>query len=248
MPASYNGYWLLNMKEGDFIRIDYVGRIKESGLIFDLTNEEIAKKEGVYNPQVKYGPLPVIIGSKFLIKGLEEAFEGMKIGEKKHLIIKPDKAFGDRSEKLIKLIPESEFTKQNMVPYQGMPVNIKNLQGRVLSFSGGRVKVDFNHPLAGKELEYDLEIKKHITDKQEKVKSILEFFYRPTGKEKVRIEGGMVEIFADSASDLPMKVKEEISKTIAKWVNGLEKIRFIEEYSPIIPEKMQNKKNTKEQN
>jgi len=230
------------MKQGDFIRIDYTGRIKESGKIFDLTNEETAKKEEIYNPQVKYGPLPVIIGSKFLIKGLEDALKEMKVGVKKHLILKPDQAFGKRSEKLIKLIPKSEFTKQNMVPYQGMPVNIKNLQGRVLSVSGGRVKVDFNHPLAGKELEYDIEVKEEITKKEDKVKSILEFFYRPTGKEEARIEKDVVELMIDPVNDLPKKVKDEISKTIVKWIDGLKKIRFIEEYSPIIPEKIQNDK------
>jgi len=235
------------MKEGDFVRIDYIGKIKESGLIFDLTNEEIAKKENVYNPQVKYNPLPVIIGSKFMIKGLEDALKDMKVGEKKHLIIKPDEAFGQRSEKLIKIIPESEFTKQNMVPYQGMPVNIKNLQGRVLSVSGGRVKVDFNHPLSGKDLEYDLEMKEQITKKEDQVKSVLEIFSRTTGKEEVRIEKEVVELTVDPVSDLPKKAKEEIAKIIVKWIPGLKNVKFTEEYSPIIPEKIQNNKSPEKQ-
>ena len=230
------------MKEGDFVRIDYVGRIKESGLIFDLTDEKVAKKENVYNPQVKYTPLSVIIGSKFLIQGLENTLREMKVGEKKHLILKPDQAFGKRSEKLIKLIPQSEFTKQNMVPYQGMPVNIKNLPGRVLSVSGGRVKVDFNHPLAGKDLEYDLEIIEQITKKEQKVKSILEFFYRPTGKEEVKVEEDVVELTLDPISDLPKRVKDEISKTIVAWIKGVDKVKFIEEYSPSIPEKIEKNK------
>ncbi len=233
------------MEEGDFIRIDYVGKIKESGLIFDLTSEEIAKKEGIHNPQVKYGPLPVIIGSKFLIKGLEDTLKEMKVDEKKHLILKPDQTFGQRSEKLIKLIPESEFTKKDMVPYQGMLVNIKNLMGRVLSVSVGRVKVDFNHPLAGKELEYDLEIREKITDKKEKIKSVLEFFYKPTGNEKVSTEKDVVELTVDSASDLPKKMKDEISRIIVRWIEGVKIVKFIEEYSPIIPEEIQNDKNTK---
>ena len=233
------------MKEGDFIKIDYIGRIKESGLIFDLTNEETARKEGLYNTQVKYGPLPVIIGSSFMIKGLEDVLKGMKIGEKKHVVLTPVHAFGERSEKLIKLIPESEFTKQNMVPYQGMVVNIRNLMGRVLSVSGGRVKVDFNHPLAGKDLEYDLEVIGEITDNKEKVKSVLELFYKTTGKEQVKIDENVVELTVDSESDLPKKLKDEISKVILTWVKSFSKVKFIEEYSPSIPEKIENDKNTK---
>lgn len=232
------------MKEGDFVRIDYVGKIKESGQIFDLTNEEIAKKEEVHNPNVNYGPLPAIIGSKFLIKGLDKTLREMKVGEKKHIVLGPEDTFGQRSEKMIKLIPESEFTKQDMVPYQGMPVRIKNLQGRVLSVSGGRVKVDFNHPLAGKELEYDIEIKEKITKKDEQVKSILEFFYKPTGKETVEIKDDTAEIAVDPKSDLPKKVKDKISETIVKWVDDLKKIRFIEEYSPSMSDKTQINKST----
>lgn len=232
------------MKEGDFIRIDYIARIKESGQIFDLTDEEVAKKEEVYNPQVRYGPMPVIIGSKFLIKGLEDALKDMKVGEEKHLIVQPEDAFGQRSEKMIKLIPESEFSKQNMVPYQGMPVRIKNLQGRVLSVSGGRVKVDFNHPLAGKELEYDLEVKEEIKDSSEKVKSVLQFFYRPTGNEEVKVSKNGAEVKLDPESDLPKKLKEKIAETIVKWIDGLDKVIFIEEYSPSMSEKTQINKNT----
>jgi FKBP-type peptidyl-prolyl cis-trans isomerase 2 len=233
------------MKKGDFIRIDYIARIKESGKIFDLTNEKVAKEEEVYNPQIRYGPMPVIIGSEFLIKGLENALKDMKVGEKKHLVVEPKDAFGERSEKLIKLIPESEFSKQDMVPYQGMPVRIKNLQGRVLSVSGGRVKVDFNHPLAGKELEYDIEIKEEIKDDKEKVRSILQFFYRPTGKEEVNLTKNKAEIKVDTTNDLPGKLKSKIAETVVKWIDKVEKVSFIEEYSPSMSDTTQINKNTK---
>ncbi|MEM5793189.1 MAG: peptidylprolyl isomerase [Candidatus Aenigmatarchaeota archaeon] len=229
------------MKEGDFVRINYIGRIKESGLIFDLTDEEVAKKEDVYNPHLKYGPIPVIIGSNFLIKGLEDALKDMKVGEKRHISLKPKEAFGERSEKLVKTIPESEFTKQNMVPYQGMVVNINNLRGRVMSVSGGRVKIDFNHPLAGKEVEYDIEIKEEIKNEKDKIFSILEFFYNPIGGEKVEIKGEEVDIFINPENELPRQIKIEISNLVSKWI-GLKKIRFIEEYSPNITQNIEIEK------
>jgi FKBP-type peptidyl-prolyl cis-trans isomerase 2 len=187
--------------------------------------------------------LPAIIGSKFLIKGLEEALRGMKVGEKKHLSLKPEEAFGERSEKLIKLIPEAEFKKQDMVPYQGMLVNIKNLKGRVLSVSGGRVKIDFNHPLAGKELEYDVEIKEQIKKDEDKIKSILELLSKPTGKEEVKISNNIAEIKIDPSLDIPTRVKEEMARLISKWVENFTKIRFIEEYSPTMTDNIQKNKN-----
>ena len=66
------------MKEGDFVRIDYVGRIKGSGEIFDLTKEDVARKNGIYNPNMNYKPVPIIIGARMVIKGLEDALKRAK--------------------------------------------------------------------------------------------------------------------------------------------------------------------------
>lgn len=216
------------MKEGEFIKIDYVGKIKESGKIFDLTKEDIAKENGIYNPEFTYKPVPVIIGSHFIIKGIEDELKKMKVGEKRKIIVNPENGFGNRSEKLIKLIPLAEFKKQKIDPFPGMPITISNLRGRVLSISGGRVKVDFNHPLAGKELEYELEIKEEITKKEDKVKAILELFIKTKKDIKVEIKENILEIKMDI--DIPRRVKEDIVETIKKWVKDIDKVRFLEEF------------------
>jgi len=216
------------MEEGSFIRIDYVGRIIESGEIFDLTKEDVAKKENIFNPEVNYGPVPIIIGAEMAVKGLENELKKMIIGDKKKILIKPEDAFGERKAEFIKLVPVSEFKKQDIDPYPGMPVNINRLRGRVISVSGGRVRVDFNHPLAGKSLEYDVEIKEQIIDQTEQTKAILEFFLKKKDND-VSIENETAKI----------KVKEEISgmikKTIAnmimKWVKNIKKIQFIDEFT-----------------
>lgn len=221
---------MIKMKEGDFIRVDYVGKIKESGEIFDLTEEKVAKERGIYTPNFKYGSVPIVIGGGFLVKGLEEELKRMRIGERKKIIVKPEGGFGERNPKLIKLIPISEFKKQDMNPYPGMPVTINNIRGKVLSISGGRVRVDFNHPLAGKELEYEVEVKEKITDPREKIKGILEFFLKIKEKDvNVTIEKGTGEIRM-SKMDVPYEVKERIVEMIKKWVEGIEKVKFVEEY------------------
>ncbi len=217
------------MKEGDFIRIDYIGRISESGKIFDLTKEDFAKKEGMFNPNSKYGPVPVVIGGNFVVKGLENELKKMKVGEKKKITVKPEDAFGERKSEFIKLIPLSEFKKQDMDPYPGMPVTINRLMGRVLSVSGGRVRVDFNHPLAGKDLEYEVEIKKRITKIVEKTKAILEFFLKDDKDVEVVIEKDVVEI--KMKKDVVRRVKKTIAENIMKWVNNLKKVRFVDEFT-----------------
>ena len=66
------------MKKGDFIKIDYTGKIKETDKIFDTTIEDVAKKENTYNPKVKYGSILVIVGHEKIVKGLDEELEKMK--------------------------------------------------------------------------------------------------------------------------------------------------------------------------
>jgi FKBP-type peptidyl-prolyl cis-trans isomerase 2 len=208
------------MKDGDFVTIDYVGRIKETGKIFDLTKEDLAKKEDVHNEKIQYGPVTFILGTSFVIRGLDEALHNMKVGEEKNVEIPPEKAFGERKEELVKLIPESQFKQQNTEPTPGATVTVNNIRGKIVSVGGGRVKVDFNHPLAGKTLQYEIEVKGIVTDKTEKVKSVVKYF---TGKDmKVKV-GKEAEVEVEM--DMQRRLKEIIAQTISKWID-IETVKF----------------------
>ncbi|MBI4896046.1 MAG: FKBP-type peptidyl-prolyl cis-trans isomerase, partial [Candidatus Aenigmarchaeota archaeon] len=100
------------MQDGDFVRIAYVGRL-ESGEIFDLTDEELAKKEHIFNPQVTYRPIPVIIGAGFVIPGMDRELKTMQVGEKKHITVQPEEAFGKRDPSLVKILQKKMFQEQN---------------------------------------------------------------------------------------------------------------------------------------
>jgi FKBP-type peptidyl-prolyl cis-trans isomerase SlyD len=218
------------MQKGDFVYISYVGRIKESGEIFDVTSEEIARKEGVYNPEIKYGDVPIIIGAGFVIPGLDEELEKMNVGEKKIIEIEPKKAFGERREDFIKLIPEAEFKRQNINVKVGDFVNVNGITGRVLSINAGRVRIDFNHPLAGKALVYEVEIKKQVTETKEKIYAILKFFSNlDESVANVKIENGDAEIEIKGLQ-IASRVKENIVKTIFQWINEINRIKFSEIY------------------
>jgi len=217
------------MNSGDFVYINYVGRVKDSGEIFDLTKEDVAKKEGIFNPKFKYGAVPVVIDSKLILPGLNDVLKEMKVGEKKKVEIKPENAFGQRNPDLVKLLPEAAFKEQNMEVKAGSFVTIKGIKGRVVTVSGGRVKVDFNHPLAGKNLEYEIEIVSKIEEKEEKIKSIV-YYFTGIGKEEINIGTNEkeVEITIKKKADIPSRTKEIVSNTIMKWVEGIEKIKFVE--------------------
>ncbi len=218
------------MNLGEFISIDYVGRLKESGEIFDVTMEEIAKKSDVYNPKVSYKPVNIVVGANFTIKGLDDELKKMKVGDKKTILVEPDNAFGPRIPKLVRPIPLASFKDQEVAPVPGAYVNVQGIRGKILSVDGGRIRVDFNHPLAGKVLEYDLEVKKQITDNIDKIKSIIQFI---TSIEFENINIKIIDKIAEisvTSQDINNKTKEKIAELIVKWINDITKIKFIEEF------------------
>jgi FKBP-type peptidyl-prolyl cis-trans isomerase 2 len=217
------------METGDFVQVDYVGRIKDSGEIFDLTNEALAKEQKIFNPKVAYKPVVLILGADFIIKGLDEALRGMKVGEKKKVDIPPEKAFGERKEEMVQVVPEAKFKGQDMEPFPGAVVSLgNNMRGRIISVAGGRVRIDFNHPLAGKTLEYELELKSVIEKKDDKIKAVVEYFTGVTDVEvKIVGQDGEVSIMKDV--DIVRPLKSMIAENAIKWC-GVERVKFIETF------------------
>jgi len=208
------------MKVGDVVYIDFVGRIKDTNEIFDLTNEEVAKKEGIYNPSYSYKPIPVVVGFGMVVKGLDEALLGMNVGEEKVIEIPPEKAFGYRNENLVKTFNLSDFKKQDVEVKPGEYVNINGILGKVISVSGGRVMVDFNHPLAGKTLVYNVKIIKKVEDEVEKVKAVLELYFKDTSKFEVKEDKESdAIIIIDKEKVLNAENKKELFDVISKIID-----------------------------
>lgn len=215
------------MNKGDFVRIDFVGKL-ESGEIFDLTREDVAEKEKIYSEKSKYKPVPVIVGAGFMIPGIDKALESLNVGDKKSLDISPEDGFGKRDAKLVRVVPAKAFEGQ-MEPRQGLIVDFSGMKGRIQSVSGGRVTVDFNNPLAGKTLKYEIEVKEKIEGYEDQAKAILEFF----GVEKsgIRLDNKTIDV---ETQRLPDVVKDRAGKLMMDYMKPdgikLEKIRFIEIY------------------
>ena len=146
------------MEEGDLILIDYVGRTSD-GEIFDISSEEKAKEEGVYTERMDYRPVPVLVGSGYVIEGLEEKLKEMEVGDSEERIdIPSEKAYGGRESDKFQTYPEKEFKKQEVNVRVGDQIRVGKRKGKIISKGSGRVRVDFNHPLSGKNLLYDVEV------------------------------------------------------------------------------------------
>lgn len=157
-------------KKGDFVEIEFTGKNLSTGEIFDTNNLAEAKK---INPKIKdTKPLVTCIGQGFVVKGFDEALEDKEIGKKQKIALSPEKAYGPRNPSLVKMMPMKIFTEHKVYPQPGMTLALDNSLVKVVSVSGGRVLVDFNNPLAGKDVEYEFAVTKIITDTKEKVDAL----------------------------------------------------------------------------
>jgi FKBP-type peptidyl-prolyl cis-trans isomerase SlyD len=157
----------------DFIELEFTG-YKDND-IFDTTNKVEAEKLGL-SADVK--PMILSIGNQMVLKGLDDDLVGKELEKKYSIMLSPDNAFGKRNPTLVKTVPIKVFLEKNINPYPGMTVQLDNYVARILSVSGGRVTVDFNNPLAGKDVRYDYIIKRKVTDVNEKINAIQDFFFR----------------------------------------------------------------------
>lgn len=161
------------VKKGDFIVADYISKIKETGETFDTTIAEEAKKGGISKENTVYEPMFIVVGEGWVLKKLDSSLIGLEVDAKTTIEISPEDAFGLRDPAKIKIISINKFKKQNIRPYPGAQIEIDGKTAIVRSVGAGRVQVDFNSPLAGKTLIYDLTVKKIIEDKLEKIKAII---------------------------------------------------------------------------
>jgi FKBP-type peptidyl-prolyl cis-trans isomerase 2 len=201
----------MTVKKGDFLEVSYTGRIKSTNLIFDTTDPEQAKKAGI---KAKVHPVKIIVGKRLIIPGLDEALIGKEIEKQFTVEISPEKGFGKRVAKLIKLIPLKEFKQRKIDPYPGLRINIDGIAATVLSRSGGRVLVDFNHPLAGKDLKYTFIVKKVIKEQKEKLNIIVGFFNIGA---KIKVKANKVTITIKKP--VPKPIQDQLRKEIKEHVN-----------------------------
>ena len=160
------------IQEGDFITLSDTGSI--AGIIFDTTDEEVAKNDGMHNPEALYGPVMVRVGSHHVILGLDEALAGKEVGSEGEIDVHPDKAFGPHDPQKVEAFNKNAFKDK---PRVGMHLKVDEKgEGTVVDVIGNRVLIDFNHPFAGKEIHYAYTIESEVTEIEEKVNGLIRLY------------------------------------------------------------------------
>ena len=161
------------IKKGEFIFINYTSKVKETGEIFDTTNEEVAKKEKLYKEGEIYEPKLVVVGENWVLKALDEALQKFKIKKKDSVEIPPEKAFGNRDPEKVRLVPLRRLAARGITPKLGMPLEYDGKLATVRTMGSGRVQLDFNPPLAGKTLVYEVTVEKKLKTNTEKIAALI---------------------------------------------------------------------------
>ena len=207
----------MTLQKKDFIEIEFTGSLKDGG-VFDSNIKTELEKSGIQgNPK----PFVFCLGEGMFLSGVEEYLVGKELGEYE-IELSPEKAFGKRDPSMIQKIPKNIFTQQRLNPIPGYVFNFDGKLGRVLASSGGRVIVDFNNPLAGKEVTYKIKILRKINDLNEKIKSLIGFLFRKDLKFSVENKKLIIEVekplvnfanlFKDKFKDI-LEMEVEIQET-----------------------------------
>jgi peptidylprolyl isomerase len=161
------------LQKGDFIIIDYIAKVKETGEVFDTTKEETAKKEHLYKEGEIYEPKLIVIGEGWVLKTLDENLPTIEISKAGSVEITPEKAFGNRDPEKVRRVPLRHLTAKGITPTLGMRIEYDGKMATVRTLGAGRVLLDFNPPLAGKTLVYEVAVLKKLETQQEKILALI---------------------------------------------------------------------------
>ena len=213
------------IKEGDFVEIDYVGILKSADVVFDTSIEAEAKKNDIFDAESTYAPIAICIGQGQILPGLDAALIDLEIGKEHEILLPPASAFGRKDGKLMKLVPTSVFKKQNINPMTGLQVNIDGTIGTIRTVTGGRTVVDFNHPFAGKEIIYKVNVKKKITDNKEKILALIELALNQK-REAITINIKESKAIIDLKSEFPDVLLKTLKERITSILTSIKEVEF----------------------
>jgi len=153
---------MIQAKEADKVTINFIGKLVD-GTVIDTTyadsDEEPCNDD---NCDHEHGPMELIIGEGDFYTPIEDALIGMQIGEKKSVVVAPDDAFGDYDPENIFSMQRSEFA-DDITPEVGLELEVTGDDDEVylvtiVKVTDEEIDFDSNHPLAGEELTYNIEL------------------------------------------------------------------------------------------
>lgn len=147
------------VQKGNNVTVDYVGKLPD-GTVFDTSKEDVAKEHGKYTTGRNYDEgLSFTVGAGQMIAGFDQGVEGMKVGETKTVTIKPEDAYGARSEQNLITITKDKIPEADKYKIGDKVMSAYGQAFTVYKINDKDIVFDANHELAGKTLIFDITIK-----------------------------------------------------------------------------------------
>ncbi len=223
------------LQKGDFILIDYVAKVKETNEVFDTTKEDVAKKEHLHKEGQIHEPELVVVGEGWVLKALDEALATMEIKKPSTVEISPEKGFGPRDPEKIKRVSIKQLYAKEINPVVGARIEFQGKQATIRSVGAGRVLLDFNAPLAGRTLIYDVTINAKLDKTAEKIGAIVHRRVPVVEQDKFKLtikEGNLtIDMPEDTFYVEGIQIaKRGIAMDIQKFVPDLAETKFVETF------------------
>jgi FKBP-type peptidyl-prolyl cis-trans isomerase 2 len=222
------------MKKGDIIRLEYNCYYAASGELFETTHEALAKEKELWHEGHTYSPRVFIIGSgaSDLPTGLEVDLLHAKVGEKRDVTLEAKDAYGAHNPLLVETVSVRELLRLGIDPEVGATVQRRNRTGFISGIFGGRVRIDYNHKLAGKALKYDYTVDSVAEKPQEKVRAILDLHYGRSEEFDVEVAGKKVTVKVPDVCKFDQAWATQKLRVVldTREHAGIDTIAFVEEY------------------
>ena len=161
------------LQNGDFVELAYTAWTVEGDQLVDTTDAEVAEEEGVGEDQ-EFEPRTIVLGEGHIFEPVEEDIVGKEVGDEGSVVVPAEEAFGEYDDEQVRTVSKDKIPEDDRYP--GAQVQIGQEQGFVETIIGGRARVDFNHPLAGEDVEYDYEVVDVVDDREEQAQGLLSMF------------------------------------------------------------------------
>ncbi len=242
----------MSLQKGDFVLIDYTAKVKETNEVFDTTQEEVAKKDRIYKEGEIYEPKLVVIGEGWMLKAVDESLETMKLNKAQSVEVPPDKAFGPRDPEKIKRVSLKQLLAKDVRnPTIGMRVDYNGKMATIRAIGAGRVLLDFNPPLAGRTLVYDVTVNKKLSVNEKKIVALIHRRIPVVNTEKFKFTIQKKTLTIDMPEEAfyiegVQIAKRGIAMDVQRFLPELTEIKFVESFSSEPKPEAEKEKKTEE--
>ena len=225
----------MTLENGTLVLVDYTASLAETGQLIETTRENDAAELDDDDPYAVYKPKLVSINNAAypVHRGFNNALAKAAAGEPQSVVVEPAEAFGEWDRSKVKVITIRKLGDDSEKAIPGETLVVDGKPGVVRFAASGRVKMDFNHKYAGKQIRYDFDIIKVLSEPADIISEILlntEFISDP---QEYTLVGNELEVnIAKKAirMDGIQRKKFAIQMELFEFVPELEQILFIETY------------------